>query len=341
MDLACAWARAAAPCWPGRSSNWACRIPGEMASFESAGCRTRREARRYDAPRAIQGDLCENPEANSADPAADPSSWAPASAGSAWTKARGLLATLPTNRDILFWAWPHAAFRAMDRIALLAKGAAAPSGQARPLPSGRRSRCRWTSMPTCRSSTAAVLIVHGASCGWSATAWASTAAGAGPAFRWPSPSPRRWSGAAMRTTAPSRAWTTRSATITDHEGLGLRRRQHPPAAHHDLGVRWNEDYADPTPTSRASTTTSPRPAWTRWSATCASCHAPRPPGTRWNYSTGETNLVGILITRRRQAPPTEYPAGKDLGAGIGMSSRPPGCSKTGQDQRLLHPGHAA
>jgi CubicO group peptidase (beta-lactamase class C family) len=43
------------------------------------------------------------------------------------------------------------------------------------------------------------------------------------------------------------------------------------------GVRWNETTATRTPTWPSSTTTSPSPAWTRWSATCASCRARRRP----------------------------------------------------------------
>ena len=38
-------------------------------------------------------------------------------------ETRGLLATVPTNRDVLFWTEPQrdAAFRALDRIPFLAK----------------------------------------------------------------------------------------------------------------------------------------------------------------------------------------------------------------------------
>ena len=40
-------------------------------------------------------------------------------------ETRGLLATLPTNRDLLFWsqAQRDAAFRALDRLPVLAKAA--------------------------------------------------------------------------------------------------------------------------------------------------------------------------------------------------------------------------
>mgnify|MGYP002076409617 CR=1 FL=1 len=45
-------------------------------------------------------------------------------------EARGLLATFPTNRDILFWSEPQrdAAFRALDRLPVLAKARVVPAG---------------------------------------------------------------------------------------------------------------------------------------------------------------------------------------------------------------------
>ena len=52
-------------------------------------------------------------------------------------ETRGLLATLPTNRDVLFWSQPQrdAAFRALDRLPVLAKSRACR-------PAARRCRCR-------------------------------------------------------------------------------------------------------------------------------------------------------------------------------------------------------
>src|ERR1035438_4098879 len=47
-------------------------------------------------------------------------------------ETRGLLATLPTNRDVLFWsqAQRDAAFRALDRLPVLAKSRVVPAGGA-------------------------------------------------------------------------------------------------------------------------------------------------------------------------------------------------------------------
>ena len=54
-------------------------------------------------------------------------------------ETRGLLATLPTNRDVLFWnqAQRDAAFRALDRLPVLAKSHVVPAGGTpMPLPAG-------------------------------------------------------------------------------------------------------------------------------------------------------------------------------------------------------------
>jgi CubicO group peptidase (beta-lactamase class C family) len=54
-------------------------------------------------------------------------------------ETRGLLATLPTNRDVLFWneAQRDAAFRALDRLPVLAKSrVVAAGGTTMPLPPG-------------------------------------------------------------------------------------------------------------------------------------------------------------------------------------------------------------
>ena len=44
-------------------------------------------------------------------------------------ETRGLLATVPTNRDLLFWTEPQrdAAFRALDRLPILAKSHVVPA----------------------------------------------------------------------------------------------------------------------------------------------------------------------------------------------------------------------
>src|SRR5437868_6173383 len=79
-------------------------------------------------------------------------------------ETRGLLATLPTNRDVLFWSQPQrdAAFRALDRLPVLARSHVVPAGGTpMPLPAGPPLKLPLdvdAYMASQRS--AALLIVH-------------------------------------------------------------------------------------------------------------------------------------------------------------------------------------
>lgn len=80
-------------------------------------------------------------------------------------ETRGLLATFPTNRDLLFWSEPQrdAAFRALDRIPLLARSHMVPaSGTPSPLPPGEPLPLRTDiNAFMAGQRSAALLIVQG------------------------------------------------------------------------------------------------------------------------------------------------------------------------------------
>ena len=76
------------------------------------------------------------------------------------------------------------------------------------------------------------------------------------------------------------------------------------------GVQWNEKYTDPN--SDVARFINHKPPAGVDSIVDYLRHLPRaaPPGTRWNYSTGETNLVGILVSRATKKPLADYLAEK-------------------------------
>ena len=80
-------------------------------------------------------------------------------------ETRGLLATLPTNRDLLFWNQDQrdAAFRALDRLPLLARHRVIEAGPtASPLPAGAPLRLPVDVDAYMQGQrSAALLIVHG------------------------------------------------------------------------------------------------------------------------------------------------------------------------------------
>ena len=72
------------------------------------------------------------------------------------------------------------------------------------------------------------------------------------------------------------------------------------------GVKWNEDYADPN--SDVAKFNNHKPEAGVDSLVSYMRQLPReaPAGTRWLYSTGETNLVGLLLVQATKKPLAEY-----------------------------------
>jgi CubicO group peptidase (beta-lactamase class C family) len=62
------------------------------------------------------------------------------------------------------------------------------------------------------------------------------------------------------------------------------------------GVRWNEDYADPASDVARFNNHKPEEGVDALVSYMRRLPRAAPPGTRWNYSTGETNLVGVLLS---------------------------------------------
>ena len=85
------------------------------------------------------------------------------------------------------------------------------------------------------------------------------------------------------------------------------------------GVKWNEDYVDPNSDVSRSTTLPMEPG--RNSLVTYMSRLPRahPPGTMFNYSTGETDLVGILVSNAVGKSVSKY-ASEKIWKPYGMDS---------------------
>ena len=250
-------------------------------------------------------------------------------------ETRGLLKTVPTNRDLLFWTQPQrdAAFRALDRISLLAKWhvipastapLALPLGPPLQMPididtymAGQRSAGlvglhngklrlerygldfdkdgRWTSFSVAKSFTSTLV------------------------------------GAALRDGYIKSMDDKVSDYIPDMKG----------SAYDDVsvrqlltmtsGVRWNEDYADPNADVAKFNNHKPEDGVDALVSYMRKLPRDVPAGTRWLYSTGETNLVGILVSQATKKPLADYLAEK-VWQPAGMEQQATWIlSKTGQE----------
>jgi CubicO group peptidase (beta-lactamase class C family) len=196
-------------------------------------------------------------------------------------ETRGLLATLPTNRDLLFWSQPQrdAAFRALDRVSVLAKWRVVAAGNTpMPLPPGPPLELGLdidAYLGTQRSS--ALLILHNGKLRLERYGLGFDNSG-------------RWTSFSV---AKSITSTLVGAAILDghiksmddavtdyipqmkgsaYDAVSVRQ-----LLTMTSGVKWNEDYADPSSDVAKFNNHKPEPGIDAVVSTCASCRARCPP----------------------------------------------------------------
>ncbi len=72
------------------------------------------------------------------------------------------------------------------------------------------------------------------------------------------------------------------------------------------GVKWNEDYTDPKSDVAQEFTVAPDPGVDATVSYMRKLPREAPPGTKWVYKTGETNLIGVLVTSATHRSLAEY-----------------------------------
>jgi len=250
-------------------------------------------------------------------------------------ETRGLLATVPTNRDLLFWsvAQRDAAFRALDRLPVLAKWRDVPAGGTpKPLPPGPPLKLAVdVDAYMAGQRSAALLIVHDGKLRLERYGLGFDAAG-------------RWTSFSV---AKSITSTLVGAALLDGHIRSMDDKvsdyivQMKGSAYDDVsirqlltmtsGVRWNEDYADPNADVARFNNHQPEEGVDALVSYLRRLPREVPAGTRWLYSTGETNLVGILVSQATKRPLADYLSEK-VWVPAGMEQQATWIlSKTGQE----------
>ncbi len=225
-------------------------------------------------------------------------------------ETRGLLATLPTNRDILFWseAQRDAAFRALDRLPVLAKARTVPAPSApKPLPPGPPLQLSLdVDEYMAGQRSAALIVVHDGKVRLERYGLGFDADGRWTSFSVAKSITSTLVGAALRDGFIRSMDDKVSDYIPDMKG----------SAYDDVsirqlltmtsGVRWNEDYADPNSDVARFNNHQPENGVEALASYLRRLPREAPAGTRWHYSTGETNLVGILVANATKRPLSEY-----------------------------------
>ncbi len=250
-------------------------------------------------------------------------------------ETRALLATVPTNRDLLFWnqAQRDAAFRALDRLPILAKSRIVAAG-ATPsaLPAGAQLKLDVdVDSYMAGQRSAALLVVHDGKLRLERYGLGFDAAGRWTSFSVAKSITSTLVGAAIRDGYIKSMDDKVSVYIPDLKG----------SAYDDVsvrqlmtmtsGVKWNEDYADPN--SDVAKFNNHKPDEGVQAVVSYMRKLPRdvPAGTRWLYSTGETNLVGTLVQQATKKPLATYLSEK-IWVPAGMEQQATWIlSKTGQE----------
>jgi CubicO group peptidase (beta-lactamase class C family) len=235
-------------------------------------------------------------------------------AGAFWLSAdketRGLLAAMPTNRDVLFWSTDQrdAAFRAMDRLPILAENRViAAGGTVLPLPAGKPLNPGVDVDAYMKDQrTAALIIVQNGKVRMERYGLGFAADGRWTSFSVAKSLTSTLVGAAVRDGAIKSLDDKVTAYIPDLKG----------SAYDDVtvrqlltmtsGVKWNEDYSDPKSDVAVFNNAKPEPGVDVTVSYMRKLPREAPAGTKWVYKTGETNLIGVLVSSAVKKPLADY-----------------------------------
>ena len=223
---------------------------------------------------------------------------------------RDIIATMPTNADILFWDQDQrdAAFRALDQLPLIAKSRVIEAGDnVLPLPAGEPLELPLDldAYMAQQRSAAIVILIDGK------VVLERYGLGFGPEGRWTSFSVAKsltstLVGAAIRDGKIRSLDDKVSEYIAD-----LRGSEYDDVTIRQLltmtsGVAWNEDYDDPNSDAAKFNGHEPTPGMDATVSYMRGLPREAPAGTKWLYKTGETNLLGVLVSEATGEPLAEY-----------------------------------
>jgi CubicO group peptidase (beta-lactamase class C family) len=224
-------------------------------------------------------------------------------------ETRGLLEALPTDRNVLSWSAGQrdAAFRAMDRLPVLAEAREiAPSDRPLPLPAGRPLSIPGVEAYMASQRTAGLVIVQDGK-----VRFERYGLGFGPDGRWTSFSVAKsftstLVGAAIKDGAIRSLDDKVSQYIPDLRGSAYDDVSVAQLLTMSSGVRWNEDYEDPKSDVASFNNAEPDTGVDATVSYMRKLPRAHPPGTVWHYNTGETNLIGVLVSSAVKKPLSQY-----------------------------------
>lgn len=213
-------------------------------------------------------------------------------------ETKGILAQMPTNKDLLFWSIPQrdAAFRGMDRLTFLAKSRVVEAGpNVLPLPAGKPLEVPGIDAFMQSQRSAGIVILQDGKVRLEKYGLGFDAQG-----RWTSFSVAKSFTSTLVGAAIQDGYIKSLSDKVSTYVPGLKGSAYDDVTVEQLltmssGVAWNEDYEDPNADVAKFNNAKPEGGLDATTSYMRKLPRAHPPGTVWHYNTGETNLVGILV----------------------------------------------
>ena len=250
-------------------------------------------------------------------------------------ETRGFLAAFPTNTDILFWRTSQrdAAFRALDRLSFVAQPRVVPAGGTPSvLPPGPPLALPLDIDAYMQGQrSAALMVLHNGQVRLERYGLDFDSEGRWTSFSVAKSLTSTLVGMAVRDGHIKSMDDKVSDYIAEMKG----------SAYDDVsirqlltmtsGVAWNENYDDPKSDVAQFNNHKPKDGEDAVVSYLRKLPRAVPAGTRWLYSTGETNLVGVLVARATKKTLSDYLSEK-IWRPAGMAQQATWIlSKTGQE----------
>lgn len=225
---------------------------------------------------------------------------------------RNLILNVPTNKDVLFWSVPQrdAAFRAMDRMPVLAKSRIISAGpKVYPLPQGTPLDVGVDVDAYMKDNrTSGLIIIQD---GKIRLEKYGLDFGPGPGRRWTSFSVAKSFASTLIGAAIKDGYIRSTDDKVSDYIPNLKGSAYDDVTIRQLltmtsGVKWNEDYGDPKSDVALFDAHEADPGVDVTVSYMRKLKREAPPGTKWVYKTGETNLIGVLVSSATKKNLSDY-----------------------------------
>lgn len=224
-------------------------------------------------------------------------------------ETRGLLAAMPTDRDVLLWKQDQrdAAFRAMDRLPILAEARGiAPAAAPLPLPQGKPLDIPGIDQYMAGQRAAGIVILQDGKIRFERYGLGFDASGQWTSFSVAKSFTSTLVGAAVQDGSIKSLDEKVSQYIPDLRGSAYDDVSVRQLLTMSSGVKWNEDYEDPNADVAKFNNAKPEPGIDATVSYMRKLPRAHPAGAVWHYNTGETNLIGVLVSSATKKSLSEY-----------------------------------